>query len=846
MPEQPQPKLQSLVLSEGKGKRLSFRIYIPPNLPTVAPRDKIMVRLEAVVDGNACAPEKLNRGNAYWLEAGHFVVAALVESWCEGKLHGILQLTRDKLSMLLTPLVGEPVFFLANKTDAPIPWEEDRLRGVSDLLVKQPVVSREKAEGRRQESEGRRRETGDGRQERTRASHDSGEPMLVDGSTNFIAIQLPSRESVVYHEARALVEAWSFTLEPSNRKWWLRNRDKALNFLAEHKHDLEDYFRARFTDNFKERAGKATFAKLKTEVAENAGDCMLDIKLDTGGVDDGAIRRALAQGRSYVEDGERVVLLEKATVDKLAKATAALSGQVDRPFAPSFSKRVAVSAMADAESILEELEINFEPPETWRARGGALRKTDALEPAPVSGEVRAKLRPYQQIGAAWLWHLYRHRLGGILADEMGLGKTVQALALLACVQEVEPVAPLLVVCPASLMENWRREAVKWAGQLQPKIHHGGKREKDTESFAASGGLIITSYGTLSRDSELFSKVTFGCVIADEAQHVKNRQTQNARALRSLKAKGRFVLTGTPVENSLDDLRSLFDFLMPGYLVKVQGSLKRDEREWYDARLRQQAAPYILRRTKKLVAPELPEKIEQVIYCELAGEQARLYKEIEERTRKEIFEMEMAGASEGKVRFAALQQLLRLRQVCAEPRVLKDTLKSAASAKSQALLELLEEASDGDHRVLVFSQFTSVLKILAGDLEAAGLSFCYLDGQTKNRQAVVDQFNDDKNIPVFLISLKAGGTGLNLTGADTVVHFDPWWNPAAEAQATDRAHRIGQSRTVTSLKLIAANTVEDRVLSMQREKASLLESLFEESDAATATVGLADIKGLLGG
>ncbi len=428
-------------------------------------------------------------------------------------------------------------------------------------------------------------------------------------------------------------------------------------------------------------------------------------------------------------------------------------------------------------------------------------------------------------------------------------------------------AASLVVCPASLLENWRREAARFAPQLRVFVHHGQQRLASANDIAAHD-LVITSYGTLARDQLLFAAVAFSTIIADEAQHIKNRRSQNAAALRALRAHARFLLTGTPLENSLDDLRSLFEFLLPGYLQKVPAGLRGDERAWYDERLKALTAPYILRRTKQAVAPELPEKLEQVVWCELTPTQAALYRETQERSERELFDLEAGGASEAKLKFAALTQLLRLRQICCDPRLVvtadessqnrqilagesadqpnSDEIGYRESAKLEAFNELLAEAVDDGHRVLVFSQFTSLLALLRTELDAQQLAYCYLDGSMPAlaRQAEVDRFQSSSDVPLFLLSLKAGGTGLNLTGADTVVHYDPWWNPAAEAQATDRAHRIGQKRVVTSYKLIASGTVEEKVLALQAEKRALLAGVFEASDAAAAKLSLADLKSLI--
>jgi SNF2 family DNA or RNA helicase len=336
------------------------------------------------------------------------------------------------------------------------------------------------------------------------------------------------------------------------------------------------------------------------------------------------------------------------------------------------------------------------------------------------------------------------------------------------------------------------------------------------------------------------------VIADEAQHIKNRRTRNAKALRALSAESRFLLTGTPLENSLNDLRSLFEFLLPGFLKEVPTGLRGDERQWHDERLRSQTASYILRRTKAAVAPELPEKIEQVIYCEQPPEQVALYRRTQESSERSLLELETKGANQGAIRMATLTQLLRLRQVCCDPRLVEPRALPGWSAKLAAFRELMDEIVDEGHRVLVFSQFTSLLALLREELASSGIDYAYLDGSMNpaKRQAAVDQFQGDENIPVFLLSLKAGGTGLNLTGADTVIHFDPWWNPAVEAQATDRAHRIGQTRVVTSYKLICAGSVEEKVLGMQETKRALLADVFEASDAVSAKLELSDLRDLL--
>jgi SNF2 family DNA or RNA helicase len=480
----------------------------------------------------------------------------------------------------------------------------------------------------------------------------------------------------------------------------------------------------------------------------------------------------------------------------------------------------------------------------WKKRSTALRDLSALATPKLNDSLQKILRPYQNTGVAWLLHLFRNQLGGILADEMGLGKTLQALAFLSALRQEKGISNTsLVVCPATLLENWKREAERFCPELSTYIHHGSNRTEDGKVLGKHD-LIITSYGTLVRDLELFEPIPFLCVIGDEAQHLKNRKTNNAQAMSSLSSEGRVLLTGTPIENSVSDLLSLLEFLLPGSRPSLPPSSRGDERIWHEQRILKESAPYLLRRSKKEVAPELPEKIEQILYVDLTEEQQECYTNVRQSAETELSKLADSGASEGSMRMKTLTQLLRLRQTCCDPRLINPEFPPDQSAKLNAFRELLYTCLEGGHRMLVFSQFVQVLQLLKAELEAAGLSFCYLDGSSKDRMAQVDRFQDDDTVPVFLISLKAGGTGLNLTGADVVVHFDPWWNPAAEAQASDRAHRIGQDKQVTVYKLITSGTVEENVLQLQQGKRKLLEQVFEESEAANVSLDVSDLRELI--
>lgn len=469
------------------------------------------------------------------------------------------------------------------------------------------------------------------------------------------------------------------------------------------------------------------------------------------------------------------------------------------------------------------------------------------------GPLRAKLRPYQIDGALWLLKKARSALGGLLADEMGLGKTVQTLALIEALPAQS--GPVLVVCPSSLVWNWHREAARFLPGLPVLTLDGPAREKLFPQIPRHR-LAITSYALLRRDIDHYRSLDFAAVILDEAQHIKNPDSQNARAACALRASSRFILTGTPIENSLRDLWSLFQFLLPGYLGRkddfkdaYETPLLNGERGPTWERLTRRISPYLLRRRKHDILTELPDKIEQVIEVELTPAQKTAYTQLQQAARQQLDSLRETSANTGAAKMKVLTALLRLRQASCDLRLLgaaahtAPTASGTASGKITALMELLEETIDGGHRTLVFSQFTTMLDLIGQELTAAAIPYCRLDGSTRDRQAVVDQFQTG-TVPVFLISLKAGGTGLNLTAADTVIHFDPWWNPAVEAQATDRAHRIGQKNVVTSIKLIARDTVEERVLKMQEKKRELLEGTVD-ADAALSRMDDADLSELVG-
>ncbi len=578
------------------------------------------------------------------------------------------------------------------------------------------------------------------------------------------------------------------------------------------------------------------------------------------------IQRLLLGGQTHTRlKNGKMAVIDTGAVEELQEVLLDCSPQQHET---GYRISATQSGFLDA-TLRQHPEWKVEAPSAWRDRAGRESGAAPAECPPL-GPLESVLRPYQKQGVAWLHFLRANGFGGILADEMGLGKTLQALACLitraAAGQTVK--GPALVICPTSLVFNWQAEAARFAPGLKVLALQGPNRHALFERVPQSD-LVITSYAVVRRDAERYAGLEFDTVILDEAQHIKNRQTQNAQAVKSIRARHRLVLTGTPLENSVLDLWSIFDFLMPGYLGRAQDfreryemAITRDKNPEAQARLARRLRPFILRRTKREVATDLPEKLEQVSFCELNEEQRSLYRQVFEATRREVLE----GAGEAGIargRMIMLNALLRLRQICCDPRLLKldatpeadanvesgavplaGARPSVPSGKFELFTELLEEVIDGGHRVLVFSQFTSMLALIRQALDESEIRHCYLDGSTRNRAEVVATFQRDASIPVFLISLKAGGVGLNLTGADTVIHFDPWWNPAVEAQATDRAHRIGQTRVVTSYKLITRDTIEEKILLLQQRKRELISATMGDEQQFTETLSWDEIQELL--
>jgi SNF2 family DNA or RNA helicase len=470
----------------------------------------------------------------------------------------------------------------------------------------------------------------------------------------------------------------------------------------------------------------------------------------------------------------------------------------------------------------------------------------------LSKKHKELLRPYQQRGIEWLTFLRAGRFGGILADDMGLGKTIQTLIFL----ERHQVAgrPSIVICPKTLLYNWQREAEKFTPTLRVAVIEGTPSERAAlYARAVDYDLIVTSYSAMKQDEPyaLAPDMHFNYAVLDEAQSIKNHATKSAMTVKQLNADYRLALTGTPLENNVSEVWSMYDFLMPGLLGNYSQFTRRYHKPIMDGgnvealeELRASISYFMLRRTKSEVLTELPPKIEQESNCALSDAQNVLYQEILSSVRSDIFnQVELRGFKKAQIHILA--GLMKLRQACNHPALVikKKTWRDYDSAKLDACLEIVETVVREKRKILIFSQFTSMLDIISEALEDRSVPYSLLTGATKNRQEKVDAFNTDPSIPVFLISTKAGGTGLNLTSADTVIIFDPWWNPSVENQAVDRAHRIGQNKSVHVHRLRTKGTIEEKIHALQKKKQGLFDALISESKDTFKKLTWDDVKGL---
>ncbi len=565
--------------------------------------------------------------------------------------------------------------------------------------------------------------------------------------------------------------------------------------------------------------------------------------------------------------GEDIVISKKALEDTLSlgrKFVRLKTGEFVKLDAGAFDRIAALFVDREREGklmlahipfIMDELKSSGIPVEAdaqTKALYDELKDFQGIETAAIPASVDGVLRDYQRQGVSWMAFLKKFRFGGILADEMGLGKTLQALTMVQRDIEGGCTAPSLIVCPTTLVWNWEAEVKKFLPQLKVLVISGNDRTAGLKKIR-DAQIVITSYALLRRDIAQYHAHKFHYLILDEAQNIKNRHTINARVVKQLNSDCRLALTGTPLENSVADIWSIFDFLMPSFLGNYERfrsfyeiPITQDQDMGKLKELSRRIAPFVLRRLKEDVIKELPEKIEQTSFCELEPTQSRIYAAMAQTARKEA---SAAYQKKGfqRSRMLILTLILRLRQICCHPELagIRSKHRIGVSAKMDLLKETLLELLSSGHRVLIFSQFVGMLHIIREHLNREKVVYEYMDGQTKDRQKPVERFNNDPAVKVFLLSLKVGGLGLNLTSADTVILYEPWWNPAVEQQAIDRTHRIGQKNAVLAYHFIARGTIEEKIQELQQRKRFLMSSLVLSEKSIAKKLDWDDIKFLLG-
>lgn len=640
-----------------------------------------------------------------------------------------------------------------------------------------------------------------------KGSCENGEPQLIGE----VLTSLSKENGVI-----DFFKAWGFEGPAKGGRMVLREREEILKFHAFA--ELVPAWRVEKGERFRAAAQQVVAVKPDWEWSDSGRDWFaVETRYHAGGEElnpeqvqrmlrMGSAEQAFGKGKIAVIDSDYIEEVNETLTD--SEATQSKSGVFE--VSAQQAAFLKTSARDFGMAVEEDAEIELDLPEV--------------------------LRPYQALGVRWMYRLSGLGMGGILADDMGLGKTLQTLTFIQ-----KKGGPALVVCPSSLVSNWAAEAQKWVPELKVAQYVGPKRGGIPEV-----DLLITSYAILRVDAEKFHAREFDIAILDEAQHIKNPEAQISLAAQRLQATYRFALSGTPVENSLQDLWSIMHFALPGYLGPRKAFIERFEKPLRKGgdpalarRLARRLKPVVLRRLKTEVATDLPDRIEQVRYCDLTPKQRTIYRQLLKESRSQV-----DAAEDGRKRMVALTALLRLRQACCDLRLLPG-LKIAdkdAGVKLDELESLVTEAVAGGHRVLIFSQFVQLLQGVVPILMSNQWDYCYLDGSTQKRGEVVERFQEG-TAPVFLISLKAGGVGLNLTAADTVIHLDPWWNPAVEAQATDRAHRIGQKKVVTSYKFITRGTVEEKILALQEEKKKMMESVLDGGAALVPGLEEDELMGL---
>lgn len=646
-----------------------------------------------------------------------------------------------------------------------------------------------------------------------------------------------------------------FMLDQENTRLILANEEKIYYFLS---YEIEKYmqkFEVLATDNFKKKEiHEPKINTLGVRIENN----LLNIDFSNMNFDLQELQEIMKKYRMKkkyhrLKDGSFLKIDQNDAMEFINSITDGLD--IDYKKIENGSLKLPLSRSMYLDRLLKNLKnTNVVKNSEYKDLIATVDHKDIEELITAPKGLNANLRSYQLMGYKWLTLLDKYGLGGILADDMGLGKTVQMLAVvLSYIENAKNPKPSIVVCPSSLTLNWENEINKFAPSIKTLIIHGNSEERAKQiKSILDYQIIVTSYDSLKRDVDIYEEqnIEFKYIIADEAQYIKNNNTQNAKTIKVIHSETRYALTGTPIENSLSELWSIFDFIMPGYLLSYKKfkeqyeiPIAKDNDIECMNRLKMMIEPFVLRRIKKEVLTELPDKTVTVLNNEMQDEQLKIYASYIARAKEEaIREIGENGFERSQIKILAL--LMRLRQICCHPSLFLNNYHGESSKMNQCM-EVIKDAILAGHKILLFSGYTSMFEILERELKREKIKYSKLTGQTKvgDRIKLVDEFNENEETKVFLISLKAGGTGLNLIGADVVIHYDPWWNLSAENQATDRTYRIGQKRNVQVYKLITKNSIEEKIYELQKKKARLAENMLSTQQTFINKLSKDDIMAL---
>ena len=645
-----------------------------------------------------------------------------------------------------------------------------------------------------------------------------------------------ARNAIKETECLNQLRKTGFMLDAQNKRFVLVSEEAIYNFITKDIELYMDKFEVMVTDNFKAKKIKEPqLGNIGIKIENNLLIINLEnIQYDKNEIKEILQRYALKKKYYRLKDGSFINLEDNENIEFLNNLESGLgisyeeieNGTITLPIYRSMYMEKILNKLNKNKVKKEDSYVEF-------IKDTSKEKESEIIKLPKN--LKGDLREYQKNGFQWLQTLEKYNLGGILADDMGLGKTIQVIALLQKYnEETENALPSIVIAPSSLTLNWKNEVNKFAPTLNTLVINGNlELRKEKIKNIKKYNLIITSYDLLKRDLELYEKenIVFKYSIADEAQYIKNSNTQNAKALKSINSETKFALTGTPIENSLAELWSIFDYIMPEYLFKYKKfkqlyeiPIVKENDVDSMKKLKMLIEPFILRRTKKEVLTELPEKTITILNNEMEDEQQKIYLSYLAKAKQEAMqEIEINGVEKSHIKILAL--LTRLRQICCHPGLFLEDYNQDSSKLKQCI-EIIKDGIEAGHKILLFSGYTSMFEIIEKELLKEDINYYKLTGKTNvsERVELVEDFNQNENVKVFLISLKAGGTGLNLTGADMVIHYDPWWNISAENQATDRAYRIGQKHNVQVYKLITKNSIEEKIYELQKKKSKLINNV----------------------